>query len=106
MYILIIEREREKWNGSWVICHYSTILLEVMEHVKNGGHGPGLDGTAVDALCPVFVGELWESLPRGVLEGLGVGAEDTVDHGEIVRDFDAISVGKLEPCSQEVAHHP
>ena len=77
-----------------------------MEHVENGGHGPGLDWAAVDALCPVFVGELRESLPWGVLEGLGVGAEDAVNHGEVVRDFDAISVGKLEPRSQEVAHHP
>ena len=35
-----------------------------------------------------------------------MGAEDRVNEGEVVRDFDSISVGKLEPCAEEVSHHP
>ena len=35
-----------------------------------------------------------------------MGAEDRVNEGEVIRDFDSISVGKLEPCAEEVSHHP
>ena len=79
---------------------------DVIENVEQGRHGPGLDGTAVRTLDSIAIGQLGETLPGGVVQGLGMGGHDSMEGGDGGIEGLATAPGKLELGSQAVTYYP